>query len=128
MAIYRKVYYDKSTGQVILSQAYNQIGFVETSLIEDYHSIKELNKYYLDSIGMIELHNDEYDEDFRLCGNNIQVDLVTKEFTFNRPTENGIVPSKKGLLEEMAELKAENESLNLAIIELFDILLGEGVF
>lgn len=126
MAIYRKVYYDKNTGQVIKSQAYTEEGFIETTLLQDYHSIKELSEYYLDVIGMLELRNDNLDESFRLCGNNIQVDLVTKELTFNYPSDNGGQPitSEKSLPEQLQDLKTENESLNLAIIELFDILLG----
>lgn len=124
MAIYRKVYYDKDTGQVIMSYGYSEQGFVITTLIQDYYTFKELNNRHIDQIGLIELEEDNYDEDFRLCGNNIQVDLVTKEFTFNYPTTNGITSSNKGLVEEMNDLKNLNESLNLAIIELFDILLG----
>lgn len=111
MAIYRKVYYDKFSGQVITQISFSE-GYVKTTLLQDYQSNKALNSLLFDSIAVLELRFDNYDESFRRCGNNVRVDLNTLQLYFTYPTENGgTTAPTKPFEQQISDLKTENAVL-----------------
>ena len=107
MSYYRKIYYDNQTGNVIRMEAKPNADFIKTTFDQDYQSIKELNNRLYNTIGLLELNNDQYDDDFAVCGLNVKVDLVTKELTFMHPTGNGEQTTpEKPLVDQIADLQA----------------------
>ena len=107
MSYYRKIYYDNQTGNVIRMEAKPNADFIKTTFDQDYQSIKELNNRLYNTIGLLELNNDQYDEDFAVCGLNVKVDLVTKELTFMHPTDNGTTAPEKPFVEQIDDVKAD---------------------
>lgn len=111
MAIYRKVYYDLISGKVIHQQGFSFQGFIKTTFLQDYQTIKDLNSRSIDTIGLVEFEYDSYDEDFILCGNNVKVDLNTEELIFTYPNGGGSVTPDRPLTQQVTELKVQNAQL-----------------
>jgi hypothetical protein len=86
MTTYRKIYYDKSSGEVIYHVSFNS-EFIKTTFDQDYDSIKGLNQRVKDTIGLIELNNDNYDQEF-LSSNGVKVNITNKELEFSYPDPN----------------------------------------
>jgi hypothetical protein len=115
MAYYRKIYYDNQTGSVIRMEAKPNADFIKTTFDEDYQSIKDLNNRAVNTIGLLELYNDQYDQDFAVCGLNVKVDLVTKELRFMHPTDNGDTTPEKPFVDQITDLKELLDQSRVAI-------------
>jgi hypothetical protein len=128
MAKLRKIYYDKTTGNVIYACSFNE-EYIDTTFDHDYETIKELHARTKESIGLIRLENGEYEEDFRQC-NGYRVNPETLELEFSYPDPNATEPQEsvfvKPLTEQIEELRQENITTLLALTEVYEMIIGGG--
>jgi hypothetical protein len=118
MAIYRKVYYDLTSGQIIYHCSFGSKGFVKTTLDLDYEIIQPLKERVKSTIGLLEFNNDNFDQDFSIC-TGVRVNLDTKglEFTYPQEGESTEPVFQKPLTEQVTELKTENAELKQQLVQ-----------
>ncbi|WP_339267877.1 hypothetical protein MKY48_28160 [Paenibacillus sp. FSL W8-0187] len=114
MNIGSKIYFDKSTGDVILNTGERTGWVVETTREQDFKAYTSLSKRVPETVGMIQLEYGAYTEDYAAGGRITRVDLETLKplFTYPDPT-NPETPQEPQppLTEQMSALKTENETL-----------------
>lgn len=118
MEIGARIYYEISSGNVILNTGERQ-GFVyETTVDDDYETFTVLKGRNRDTIGVIQLEYGQYAQDFRES-NGYRVNPETKELEFSYP-DPGEQPPKppvyqQPLTEQVAELKEAIADLTLTL-------------
>ena len=116
MQIGRRIYYDLSTGNLIIDTGERQ-GFVSNTTIEqDIQVFKALSERSRDTFDYLQLEYGQYPQDFAEC-NGYRVNPETKELEFSYPDPNEEEPLEpvyqKSLSEEIEELR-----------QIIDVLLG----
>ena len=121
----KKIYYLKSSGEVIWDVSYMQKTSVDFDV--DYEESFTLGQYQKERIGLLVLEDSQYAQDFDEC-NGYRVNPETKEleFSYPDPNEPGVPPVyQKPLSEEVEELKAAQAETDSTVLELMEtILLG----
>jgi hypothetical protein len=117
----RKIYYDKQTGNVILSTG-EMVGFVqETTIDQDFETYAALKERVRDTVGVIQLEFGQYAADFAQC-NGYRVNLETQELEFSYPDPNETEPQepvyRKPLSEELEETKQAIAELTLLLAQI----------
>lgn len=117
----RKLYFEKSTGNIILDTG-QRSGFVrETTEAEDFATYKALKERVPETVGMLQLEYGQYARDFEEC-NGYRLDPETLELEFSYPDPNDQEPIdpvyRKPLSVELDELKASDIENKQAIAEL----------
>jgi hypothetical protein len=123
MKIGRKIYYDKLTGNVILTTSEMQGSVVETTLEQDVSTFEELNGRIAGTFDFVQLAYGEFAHDFTEC-NGYRVNVETKEleFSYPDPTQPDVPPVyQKPLSEKVIELEERQSLMQQALDE---ILLG----
>lgn len=126
MNIGRRIYYDSVIGSAIVDTGERQGAVTHTTVEQDilvYTALSERNR---DTFDVLELPYGAYAQDFTEC-NGYRVNPETKTLEFSYPDPNNPEAPKafiKPLTEQIAEVKTENESLNLAVIDIYEIILG----
>lgn len=119
-----KIYYDRSTGEVLHTSSYNYI--VEPDFDADYEVILSLKERAKESINLLVLKDGAYAQDFTE-GRLIGVDLETKmpKFEYANPdnTTEPITPAKP-LTVQIEEARAENLATMDALAEVYELILG----
>lgn len=108
MQIGRKIYYDKSTGNILVDTGEKQ-GFVREATIEqEIQTYKALSERNRDTFDVIKLEFGQYRQDFMEC-NGYRVSPETRQLEFSYPDPNGEEPQEpiyqKPLSEEVKELE-----------------------
>ncbi|MEC0169928.1 hypothetical protein [Paenibacillus graminis] len=87
MQIGMKIYYDKSTGNVILNTGeFVGRSYVETTEDQDFASYKELAQRVRETVGVIKLEYGQYAREFAQCDSyRINPESKTLEFTYPGP-------------------------------------------
>lgn len=106
MNIGRKVYYNKTTGEVVWDKGEMSGGVRETTFEEDKAVMPEIDN---PDVAFMELPYGEKIEQFKTCGGFI-VDHDTKQVTFLKKIEIPVVDEIAVLREENSILKAEKEA------------------
>jgi len=116
----RRIYYEKTTGNVILDTGERAGNVVETSIDDDFVSYYALSERVRETIGVLELEYEQHKQDFSECSG-YRVNIETKELEFSYPDPSE--PEKqpvfgKPLTEQIANLELQNTELMLAVAEL----------
>lgn len=120
IAIPRKIYYMKATGQFIYDTGQSMgTNTRETTIDEDFEIYVELSNYNKDAVGCIQLEIDQYKEEFD-TSISFRVNLETKELEFSyREDEITNEPVyEKPLTVQLEELKQRQEATDNAILQL----------
>ncbi|MDE3837946.1 hypothetical protein C0966_00805 [Bacillus methanolicus] len=121
----RKIYYDKSTGNVILDTGEMIGAVVETTIEQDFETYEALKERVRDTVGVIQLEYGQYAADFAQCnGYRVNPQTLELEFSYpdpNQPTQEPVFV--KPLTEQIAEVRSEIDN---AIIELTMAIAMQG--
>lgn len=121
MKIGRRIYYELSTGNVLLNTGERQGGVKPTTVEQDVIAYSVLSERNRDSFDVLELAYGQYAQDFAVS-NDYRVNPETKQIEFRYPDPNGEEPvepvHQKPLSEEVQELKIENELLKASVLEM----------
>lgn len=111
MQIGRKIYYEITTGNIIIDTGEKQGLVVATTVEQDVTTFAALSERNRDTFDALELPFGAYAQDFAEC-NGYRVNLETKtlEFSYPDPNQPDVEqPYQKPLTEQIAELKSANE-------------------
>lgn len=123
MQIGRKLYYELSTGIVLLDMGERSGSVIETTEQEDYASYAVLAERVPSTIGVMKLEYFEFSQDFAEC-NGVMVNLDTGELEFSYPDPSypeAIPTYKQPLSVEVTDLKQSKADQDEIIM---NILLG----
>ncbi|MGE6602579.1 hypothetical protein ACQKEY_12715 [Lysinibacillus fusiformis] len=114
-----KIYYDKLTGEVILTiPEKSSSEAIETTKEQDFIMFNVLAARNPETVDFIQLPYGQYRSDFEIA-NSWKVDLKTGQVLFEYPKfETPISEQLLLLMQENEELKVENKELKLALAEL----------
>lgn len=117
MEIGRKIYFEKSTGNVILDTGERTGSVVETSVEQDIASYSVLADRVRDSFDVILLDYGQHRQDFNeATAYRVNVDTNELEFSYPDPSEPDVpLVFEKPLTEQLAELEQENHLLKAQI-------------
>ncbi|QVY62999.1 hypothetical protein [Cytobacillus gottheilii] len=128
MQIGRKVYYDKSTGNLIIDTGDRSGAVSATTFEQDVETYTSLSERNLETVDVIQLPFGAYAQDFRE-GRLIGVNLETKEpiFEYHNPEspDNPIVPAKP-LSVQIEDLRLESAQSNAELFEMMIMISGGG--
>lgn len=118
MKIGRKIYYDLSTGVVIVDTGEHSGFVVSTTIEQDIETYKALSERNRESFGVIELPYGAYAEDFAMC-TGYRVNPETKQLEFSYPDPNATEPQEpvyqKPLTEQLKETQQAVAELTLLL-------------
>lgn len=115
---YRRIYYDKTTGNEILVEARNGY-FIPTTIDQDIANFKILSERNRNTFDVIELPYGAHAQDFAES-NGYRVNVETKELEFSYPDPNKPdTPQEFGppLTKQIEELQLQNAELMMGIAE-----------
>lgn len=102
----RRIYYDKTTGNVILDTGERIGAVIETTIDQDFETYQILKERVRDTVGVIRLEYGQYAQDFAQC-NGYRVNPEKKELEFSYPdpntTESQEPVYQKALTEQLKE-------------------------
>lgn len=133
MKIGRKIYYDKSTGNVIVDTGEMQGSVKETTIEQDFEAYQALQGRNQSSIGVLKFKFGEYAEEFaRATGLSVDVDskIVLFDFTPTEPIKQEPNMQERinaQLLKDNAEFKLEIEEQRKLNSKLLLTLAERGV-
>jgi hypothetical protein len=117
----RKIYYDKSTGNVIVDTGEKMGAVVETTIDQDFETYQVLKERVRDTVGVIQLEYGQYAQDFAEC-NGYRVNPETLELEFSYPDPNATEPQEpvyqKPLTEQLKETQQAVAELTLLLATL----------
>lgn len=129
MQIGRRIYYDKSNGNVIVDTGERSGAVVETTVEQDFLAYADLSERVPESVGYIELEYGQFAQDFIEC-NGYRVNPDTKKIEFTYPDPNDPESEEpvyqEPLSEKVARLEQEDITNKLALAELHALILGGG--
>ncbi|NOG29051.1 hypothetical protein [Lysinibacillus fusiformis] len=113
-----KLYFDRTTGEVILTiPEQNNASAVETTKEQDFIMFDVLSARNPEAVDFIQLLYGQYRSDFEIA-NSWKVDLKTGQILFEYPKFETPISEQLLLLREAnEELKVENKDLKLALAE-----------
>ncbi|MNW61817.1 hypothetical protein D3C74_399050 [compost metagenome] len=118
MQIGRRIYYEKSTGNVILDTGERSGSIVDTSPDGDILQYRELSDRVLETFDYVQLDYGQFSQDFIEC-TGFKVDINTRELEFSYPNESDPVPQEpvyqKPLTVEVEELKQAIADLTMTM-------------
>lgn len=126
MEIGRRVYYEKQTGNVILTTTERSGDVVETTVEQDFKMYKPLSWLVPEAVGMVQLRYGEFAGDFAEGGVISGVDPKTEAIRFSFPqTDNPeeVTPPRIPLSVEIKDLKERQDAADAAIVMLMDMTM-----
>jgi hypothetical protein len=120
MNIGRRIYYDQSTGNVIVDTGERCGNVIETTIEQDFQAYRALSECNPETVGVLQLEYGQYAQDFAAC-NGYRVNPETREIEFSYPDPNEPEAPpvyRKPLSEEVSELKQRQELMQAALDEL----------
>ncbi|MBU5441198.1 hypothetical protein [Paenibacillus sp. MSJ-34] len=120
MKIGRRIYFDKSTGNVIVDTGERSGHVVETTNEHDFEVYTALTERNRETVGVLELEYGQYAEDFAACnGFRVNPETLELEFSYPNPDDPETPPAyRKPLSEELEETKERITDLELTIAEM----------
>ncbi|MNI16975.1 hypothetical protein D3C73_703280 [compost metagenome] len=128
MQIGRRIYFDNTSGNVVLDTGERSGSVIETTIEQDFLTYFALSERLPETVGHIQLGYGQYAQDF-IESNGVWVNPATLELEFSYPgpsdpTEPVEPEFRKPITQEVDELKEENLNLMVAITELYELVLG----
>ncbi|AIQ31627.1 hypothetical protein P40081_28430 [Paenibacillus sp. FSL P4-0081] len=125
MQIGRKIYYEKSTGNILVDTGERSGDVVETTQEQDFTSYVAISERIPETVGMIKLEYGQYNQDFAECsGYRVNPGNGKLEFSYPDPNEVPGEPSnpvyQQPLTEQIATLEQRTEANEAAILALLD--------
>jgi len=118
MNVGSRIYYDLSTGEVILNTGDRSGAVVETTIEQDFNSYLVLSLRNPSTVGVIQLEYGQYSQDISAGGIIDRVDVTTKQVFFRYPDVTG--PSdpepERPLSEVVYEIKSQNAEIIFALV------------
>ena len=111
MNIGRRIYYEKSTGNVIVDTGERSGSVVETTVEQDFESYAALAARVPESVGVLELQYGTYADDFAECSG-YRIDPQTEEILFYYPDPNE--PETPPVFQQPLSVKVVAEEAELA--------------
>ncbi|MEK5038967.1 hypothetical protein [Sporosarcina sp. FSL K6-3457] len=113
MQIGRRIYYDLTTGNVIIDTRERQGAVVPTTVVQDRYIYKSLSERSTDSYDVVELPYGFLSQDFAECdGYRVNPETKKLEFSYPDPNEPEAPPIYEApLSEKVASLEQENQLL-----------------
>lgn len=130
MNIGSKIYYEKTTGNVILNTGERAGDVLPTSIEQDFITYVELMERVRDAVGMIQLEFGAYVSDQTAGGIITRIDLETMEplFTYPAPVDPETPQEPRpALSKEIEALKTADVENKEAIAILYEMQLGAGL-
>jgi hypothetical protein len=118
----RKIYFEKTTGNLILDTGERSGDVVATTAEQDFNSYSVLKDRIPETVGIKTLEYGQFADDFNQCsGFRVNPGTLSLEFSFPDPTAPQEPIYRKPLTEEVEDLKAENADLKSRIsdVEMF---------
>lgn len=113
--MFRRLFYDLSTGNCIVSYSIDEKIFNVPTVDNDFNAYLDLSTRNKSSVGVIEFYNQEFEEDF-ISSNGVKVNLQTNELEFSYPTEGTQQPVyQKPLSEQVKELQQSVIELSMML-------------
>ena len=124
MSVGRKIYYELTTGDVILiTPEKHSENAINTTKEQDFMMYDVLAARNPDTIGLIQLEYGQYQAEFQ-SARSVKVDPETKEILFEYPRfDPPLITQVDNLKAENQVLRAENEQLKQKVNELETALL-----
>ncbi|MED4299739.1 hypothetical protein P9204_04405 [Geobacillus stearothermophilus] len=113
----RKIYYDKTTGNVIVDTGEKMGTVVETTVDQDFETYQVLKERVRDTVGVIQLEYGQYAADFAQCnGYRVNPETLEIEFSYPDPNQPEQEPVyQKPLSERLEETKQAIAELTLLL-------------
>jgi hypothetical protein len=99
LQIGRKVYYEKPTGNVILSTSEMSGSVYETTFEDDHEMLTDLKKYEKTAIGVIKLKFGEFANELYEC-TSFRVNVATEELEFDYTEQGGTIDNETNSVPE----------------------------
>lgn len=117
MQIGRRIYYDNTTGNVLVDTGERQGSVKPTTIERDIAVYTALSERNRETFDYIELEYGQYAQDFMECnGYRINVDDKTIEFSYPDDNEEPIEPVYQApLSEQVEELKKDKQLLQIKV-------------
>ncbi|MCT4663714.1 MAG: hypothetical protein N4A45_00605 [Flavobacteriales bacterium] len=120
MKIGRKIYYEKTTGNILVDTG-ERSGFVkQTTKEDDFKNYLELSKRNEETVGVLNLEYGQFVQDFSVCVG-YRVNLEDESLEFLYPTgdekEDEIIEPQRPMSEELKEMKDKISGLQRALAE-----------
>lgn len=129
MKIGRKIFYDKSTGDVVMDTGERSGSVVRTTIEQDIATYTALSERNRDSFDVLELEYGQYAQDFAEC-NGYRVNPETKELEFSYPDPNEPEQPpvfQKPLSEQIKTLELQQLQTNEDLSALMDFVISGGM-
>ncbi|WP_020615734.1 hypothetical protein [Paenibacillus daejeonensis] len=125
MDIGRRIYYELSTGNVLVDTGERSGDVVETTQEQDFASYTALAERVPETVGLLELEYGELAEDFAQASG-YRVDLETGNliFSYREPGEETPPVYRPPLSQQVEELQAQNLMLMEVVADLYEMMLG----
>ncbi|MBO9596707.1 MAG: hypothetical protein J7559_02625 [Cohnella sp.] len=134
MQIGRRIYYDRSTGNVIVDTGERYGGVIETTIEQDFAAYAALAERVPESTGHLQLEYGQYAQDFMEC-NGYRVDVSGETpsllFSYPDPNEPDTPPVYQPPLSvKVAQLENDNQLLQQRVAQAQDdvLFLFETIF
>lgn len=117
-SIGRRLYYLKTTGEVIQDTGERTGWVVETTLEQDFQTYRSLSERVPETVGMIQLEYGAYAEEYAQGCVIARIDMETLKPLFMYPVQTDPETPQEpqaALLEQVYSLKTENKSLKSRI-------------
>ncbi|MCR8645577.1 hypothetical protein NV379_23340 [Paenibacillus sp. N1-5-1-14] len=117
MKIGRRIYYDLSSGNVILDTGERNGSVIETTIEQDFQNYKDLAERLPETVGFLQFNHGDLAYDFATC-NGFRVDLESGAIVFSYPDlSNPEQPPiyRKPLSQEVDELKQSIAELTILL-------------
>lgn len=122
----RRIYYDKTTGNVIVDTGEIAGFFRETTVEEDFMRYKDLAERVRETVGYLQLEYGQFAQDFAECdGYRVNPETLGIEFSYPNPSVPEEPPVyRKPLSAEIEEIKKANLDTQEAVLELYEMVMG----
>lgn len=115
MEIGRKIYYEKSTGNVLVDTGERSGDVKETTQEEDFATYTVLAERVSDSVGCLQLEYGQYALEFSMCGGyHLNLETLQIEFVYPDPNQPAPMPP----LSDVDVLGMEHVKLDLTVLDL----------
>ncbi|APQ57721.1 hypothetical protein VK72_02560 [Paenibacillus polymyxa] len=119
----RRIFYRKTTGEVLLIRGEAQGDVIESTIDDDFGFYPEIKALDRDQVGVLQLEYGQHTEDFALAIA-YRVDPATQSMLFTFPTDkpdDSVPVPQKPLADQVAELKTRQDSTEAAMLALMDV-------
>jgi hypothetical protein len=121
----KKIYYDKTTGNVLVDTGERAGDVIETTTEQDFEVYVALDERVPETVGMLQLEYGQYSDDFAQCsGYRVNPSTSELEFSYSdpgaEPGEPTVPVYQKPLTEQIANLQQRTEANEAAILALLD--------